>query len=192
MVLRTADRNVPVKVITASRGKVVRAEPVSALYNGKKPRVHHCGRFPVLEDQMCSMSTMGYRGEGSPDHVDACVFGLTELMLQQMTWWGGFEYTRQLAEGEEVKLPSQMPLPSQMKISSSDMPPLPSQLPPPNYGWSFAPRKPDRLVTMKVPKGTTNVHGISGVMYMVRDGVIHVSSEDAQPLVGQDGFERVA
>lgn len=113
VVLRTADQNVPVKVITASRGKVVRAEPVSALYSGKKPRVHHCGRFPILEDQMCSMSTMGYRGEGSPDHVDAAVWGLTELMLDQMTGWGVFEHTRRMAgEGESIKLPSDMEVPA--------------------------------------------------------------------------------
>ena len=187
MVLRTADRNVPVKVITASRGKVVRAEPVSALYAGKKPRVHHCGRFPVLEDQMCSMSTMGYRGEGSPDHADAAVFGLTELMLDQMSGWGLFEHTRRMAgETEEIKLPSDMEVPADWSL------PPPAALPKVEYGFSFAPRKFDRLVTVKVPKGISNIYGKSGQPYIVHDGVVRVSPEDAQPLVGKDGFERVA
>jgi hypothetical protein len=83
--IKGADANVPVRVITASRGKVQRAEPVSALY-GEGPefkdlKVHHVGRFPVLEDQLVAFTTFGYRGEGSPDHADACIWALTDLML---------------------------------------------------------------------------------------------------------------
>lgn len=78
-VIQTADPNAPVKLITASRGKSVRAEPVSALYaNGL---VHHVGRFGILEDQLCAMTTSGYRGEDSPDHADALVWAITELMI---------------------------------------------------------------------------------------------------------------
>lgn len=78
-VIRTADRTVPVKLVHASRGKVVRAEPISALY--EQGRVHHVGRFDLLEDQMFSFSTDVVRtsSEGSPDRVDALVWGLTEL-----------------------------------------------------------------------------------------------------------------
>ena len=80
-VIRAADRNARVQVITASRGKVLRAEPVSALY--EQGLVHHVGRFAVLEDQLCAFTTQGYRGEGSPDHADALVFAITELMLKE-------------------------------------------------------------------------------------------------------------
>lgn len=80
-VIRAADANAPVRVITASRGKVLRAEPVSALY--EQGLVHHVGRFAVLEDQLCAFTTQGYRGEGSPDHADALVFAITELMLKE-------------------------------------------------------------------------------------------------------------
>jgi hypothetical protein len=59
---------------------VLRAEPVSALY--EQGIVHHVGRFAVLEDQLCAFTTAGYRGEGSPDHADALVFAITELMLK--------------------------------------------------------------------------------------------------------------
>jgi phage terminase large subunit-like protein len=80
-VIRAADPNAPVQVISASRGKALRAEPVSALY--EQGLVHHVGNFPVLEDQLCAFTTQGYRGEGSPDHADALVFAITELMLKE-------------------------------------------------------------------------------------------------------------
>ena len=72
--LRTIDKNVPYKSVTATRGKMLRAEPVSALYEQKK--VFHTDLFPTLEDQMCT-----YTGENkkSPDRLDALVWALTEL-----------------------------------------------------------------------------------------------------------------
>lgn len=77
-VLRAADLNVPVTLVHASRGKVVRAEPISALY--EQGRVHHIGRFDKLEDQMCLFSRDVERTPGnSPDRVDALVWGLSEL-----------------------------------------------------------------------------------------------------------------
>jgi predicted phage terminase large subunit-like protein len=79
--LRTVSRSVPYKAVHASRGKVTRAEPVSALY--EQGRVHHVGgAMTVLEDQMTSFtsdfdrSRMGY----SPDRVDALVWALTEFL----------------------------------------------------------------------------------------------------------------
>lgn len=78
-VLRTAAKHLPIRLVTASRGKVVRAEPVAALY--EQGKVSHCGEFSELEDQMCSMTGYGYVGEGSPDRADALVWALTELML---------------------------------------------------------------------------------------------------------------
>lgn len=192
--LRVVSPGIPFRAVHASRGKVTRAEPASALY--ERGLVHHVGAFPALEDQLCAFTTdfnratQGY----SPDRLDALVWALTELMLQQMTWWGVYEFTRQQAEGEEIPLPSQMQIPSDTPLPSEMKLQLPSQmlLPPPNYGFSFAPKKFDRLVTMKVPKGISNIYGKSGQPYIVHDGVVRVSPEDAQPLVGKDGFERVA
>ncbi len=82
-VLRAAGLALPVKLVHASRGKAARAEPVAALYEAG--RVKHCGQFPQLEDQLCGlMAGGGYEGPGrSPDRADACVWGLTELMLNQ-------------------------------------------------------------------------------------------------------------
>lgn len=79
-VIRTVDPKVSYKEVTASRGKVARAEPVAALY--EQGRVSHCGSMPELEDQMCEMASDGYAGEGSPDRLDAAIWGLTELMLE--------------------------------------------------------------------------------------------------------------
>jgi len=78
-VIKAVDRSVPVKLVHASRGKVVRAEPISALY--EQGRVHHVGRFDILEDQMCLFSIDNIRSAsmGSPDRVDALVWGLTEI-----------------------------------------------------------------------------------------------------------------
>lgn len=77
--LKAVDRSVPVELVHASRGKVVRAEPISALY--EQGRVHHVGRFDALEDQMCLFSVDNVRNisNGSPDRVDALVWGLTKI-----------------------------------------------------------------------------------------------------------------
>jgi phage terminase large subunit-like protein len=78
-VIRTADRSVPVKLVTASRGKAVRAEPIAALY--EQGKVTHSRGLDALEDQMMQMTLSGYVGEGSPDRVDALVWALSELAL---------------------------------------------------------------------------------------------------------------
>jgi len=77
-VLKTYDPNIPFKAVRASRGKVKRAEPVSALY--EQGRVWHLGMFPILEDQMSRFTPDG-EFDSSPDHADALVWALTELML---------------------------------------------------------------------------------------------------------------
>jgi phage terminase large subunit-like protein len=77
--IRTADPNAPVKLVTASRGKHIRAEPIAALYEQSK--VSHVGSFPDLEEQMGLMTTAGFQGSASPDRLDALVWALTELML---------------------------------------------------------------------------------------------------------------
>lgn len=80
----TADKKAAFKEVIASRGKAVRAEPVSALY--EQGKVSHVGDFPDLEDQMCNFTPSGFIGEGSPDRADALVWALTELMLTGSTY----------------------------------------------------------------------------------------------------------
>ena len=74
--VRVVDPNVSYKAVHASRGKVARAEPVSALY--EQNRVFHVGIFPQLEDQLCDFAP---GATSSPDRLDALVWALTELML---------------------------------------------------------------------------------------------------------------
>lgn len=74
--LRAAGFAGGVQVVTASRGKQQRAEPVAALY--EQHRVHHVGGFPQLEDQMCSWTA---DSGTSPDRMDALVWAFSQLML---------------------------------------------------------------------------------------------------------------
>jgi phage terminase large subunit-like protein len=74
LLLRQVDNSVGYKKVTATRGKKVRAEPISALY--EQGRVHHVGGFPELEDQMVSWTP---ESDASPDRMDALVWALTEL-----------------------------------------------------------------------------------------------------------------
>ena len=75
--LRNISPNVSYKSVHATRGKVIRAEPVVALYEQK--RVHHVSGLGKLEDQMTGWDATS---EKSPDRVDALVWALTDLMLQ--------------------------------------------------------------------------------------------------------------
>lgn len=86
--LRTVRPNLPIREVRASKGKRLRAEPVSALY--EQGRVHHVGVLTKLEDQMITWTP---DDATSPDRLDALVHGLTDLMQQ-----GGAEaYLRSLA-----------------------------------------------------------------------------------------------
>jgi predicted phage terminase large subunit-like protein len=80
-VIRTVDPSVSYRAVRASRGKVVRAEPIAALF--EQGRVHHVGLFAELEDQMCAFAPDHY--DGSPDRVDAMVWCISELMLANAT-----------------------------------------------------------------------------------------------------------
>jgi len=76
-VIQTARPGTPFKFVTSSRGKHLRAEPVSALYELGK--VRHVGQFRELEEEMLGFSTFGYTGARSPNRADSLVFAVTEL-----------------------------------------------------------------------------------------------------------------
>ena len=75
--LHTEDETVPVKLVHASRGKMARAEPVSALY--EQDKVRHVRGLNDLEDQMVQWEPLG--SIGSPDRLDALVWAITDLSL---------------------------------------------------------------------------------------------------------------
>jgi len=78
MTIRNVDRNVAYKSVSASRGKAIRAEPISSLY--EQGRVHHVGCFAQLEDEMCQFDPI--TTNKSPNRMDALVWALTELSDQ--------------------------------------------------------------------------------------------------------------
>ena len=75
-------RSIPYRAVHATRGKVVRAEPIASLYELEK--VYHAEEFTNLEDQMCVFTTgFDRKAQGwSPDRVDALVWALTDLFPQ--------------------------------------------------------------------------------------------------------------
>ena len=76
-VVQSAKPGVPFRKLTASRGKVVRAEPVSALT--EQGKIRFAGKFPMLEEELCSFTTHGYMGSDSPNRADAFVWAMSEL-----------------------------------------------------------------------------------------------------------------
>jgi len=77
-VLRSKDKVTRVKLVTATKGKFVRAEPIYSLY--EQGKIYHVGNFPILEKQMVTFEPDKTK---SPDRVDALVWGFTELMLNK-------------------------------------------------------------------------------------------------------------
>ena len=93
-IIQTVRKTAPVTLVSASRGKMIRAEPVSALY--EQGRVRHVIPDPAenalaeLEHEMSRATTGGYLGEASPNRLDALVWALTELMLGEPVKGGGY------------------------------------------------------------------------------------------------------
>ena len=116
--LRVVDASVPFTPVHASRGKAIRAEPISALY--EQGRVHHVGAFPVLEDQMCAFTSDFDRARAgySPDRMDALVWALTELAVSNSdadAWvkWAGDLAARSLGIPDRPHMPNNRPRPEE-------------------------------------------------------------------------------
>ncbi len=79
-VLRQSEPHLPVRAVTATRGKFLRAEPIAAAY--ERGLVFHAGTFMKLEDQLCALTPdFDRRAAGfSPDRADALVWALADLL----------------------------------------------------------------------------------------------------------------
>jgi len=77
-VLRGVDSALPVKLVSATKGKAARAEPVALRFETGRAKL--AGTFPDLEDELCAMTYGGYEGPGSPDRADAMVWAMSELI----------------------------------------------------------------------------------------------------------------
>lgn len=77
--LQTIRRNLPIIEVRATRGKHVRAEPISALY--QLDRISHVGTYGQIEDQLCLFTAHGWEGQShkSPDRAEALIWLMTEL-----------------------------------------------------------------------------------------------------------------
>ena len=78
--IRTVENSVSFKAVHASRGKIIRAEPIAAL--AEQHRIHLVGSFPELEEELCSFAA---GSADSPDRLDAMVWAFTELMIEPPT-----------------------------------------------------------------------------------------------------------
>lgn len=76
-VIRAARPRTPFRAVTASRGKVVRAEPISTL--AEQGKIRMAGIFRELEDELCAFTTYGYTGDRSPNRADAMIWGFSDL-----------------------------------------------------------------------------------------------------------------
>jgi phage terminase large subunit-like protein len=160
--LRVVDPNVPIKSIHASRGKIVRAEPVAAL--AAQGKLHHAGVFSELEDQMISFTVGSTK---SPDRLDAACYAINELMVGA-TNDGFIEYYRILAEEGRYNGGPQL------------NPPLLGQ-----------PRASDAMIAMKAPPGLSCLYTITGRQVTIpADGIVMLTEEEAKPML-QHGWTKV-
>ena len=92
-VIQTSRPGTPYRQVTASRGKVVRAEPISALM--EKGKVRLAGQFPQLEDELHGFSTTGFTGASSPNRADAFIWLMSEFfpgIVKDKPKWEPLEY----------------------------------------------------------------------------------------------------
>lgn len=82
IIIRSVDKDISYRKVHATKGKYIRAEPISALY--EQGKVHHVGYFSDLEDEMTSWEP----GDKSPNRLDALVWAITELQGKSNTQWG--------------------------------------------------------------------------------------------------------
>lgn len=94
--------DIPIRTVTATRGKAVRAQPVAALTS--QGRWHMAGVFPELEEQLVTWHPeIGW----SPDRVDAMVWPAWHLKLVRATAAGrgslGGELARKQIVGGRIR-----------------------------------------------------------------------------------------
>lgn len=168
-VISTTDPNVPFREVIASRGKAVRADPVSTLY--ARGLVRHYKPMAELEEELVNFSTAGYQGEKSPDRADAMVWGVTALGIDRAPGIGMLDFYRE--EAAKLKM-----------VSETSRPPV-------ELGWSFSDGvvSTDQLVSLRRgDNATSTVYGMDGRRYLVDDsGLIRVAQDDVAPLL-QAGF----
>jgi phage terminase large subunit-like protein len=113
--IHAVDPNIPYRKVTATRGKVVRAEPVSALFETGKAFL--VGSFPKLEDELLNFTSNGYKGDRSPNRADAMIWAAHDLMFAE-TDDGLLQFYEEMARqmGFAIKPESGLLVPSQATL----------------------------------------------------------------------------
>jgi Terminase RNaseH-like domain len=103
-IIRGIDQNVAFRLVTAARGKEVRAEPIASLY--ERGLAFHAGTFLTLEEQMTNFLTSpkGYTGSGSPNNADAMVHAMTELSGHDFSY-GLTELNQEMLRSGSLEIP---------------------------------------------------------------------------------------
>lgn len=96
--IKGVNPNVGFRPVRAKHGKVLRAEPIAALY--EQGRIHHVARFERMEDQMCTFES---GSTDSPDRLDAMVYALTACKIEGvgMTWGDVYAPEAQKSDAED-------------------------------------------------------------------------------------------
>jgi len=146
-------RNVPYKEVVASKGKAVRAEPISVLYDKERDAARHAGAFPEIEEELMKFSTSGYMGTRSPNRADALIWGFAELF--------GINVNDGIIDFYRIENEAR----AEQKVKSE------------------APPDPANFVPLICPPGSTTAYGIMGDRYTAdADGMIRVKPEDVKAL----------
>lgn len=111
---RPIGKNVPYRDVDATRGKVVRAEPISAMQ--ERGMVHHVGHFPLLERELTNFTAAGYKGSRSPNRADAFVWAATELFGRNLAM-GLVDFIK----GEQQRIDAEME--AKMKAAAANLAP---------------------------------------------------------------------
>ena len=169
-VIGAADPDIPFKEVHASRGKAIRAEPVSTLFD--RGRVKLVGTFPELEEQLLQFSSSGFKGDKSPDRADAMVWLVTDLIIDLAPGVGLLEWYKRGA----AKLAEQngSATPEQKRINGN--------------GVSTEITNTE-MIRMKVRPGIQGTfYARSGLKYDVEDGYVLAQRKNINELI-DSGFK---
>ena len=131
--IKSVSRLAPIRLVNASRGKAIRAEPINSLY--EQGRIKHVGNLNQLEDQMCEWNPAA--SGPSPDRMDAAVWALTDLMgrpppmnisREALEWSRRYPRGSLVATpGSDVQLPPRAPLAALLKPIRAGTNPIPNR-----------------------------------------------------------------
>lgn len=174
--IRQVDPNVAYRAVHASRGKAVRAEPCAALW--EQGRAHLVGALPQLEDQMATWAVgLDRRTQGSPDRVDALVWAVTSLAIEQAPGQGLIDwYVQEARKLGATERELSVPLPKADEAFFHE--------------FAETTPKPTRMRAPDIWQST--FYGIAGRRYDFKAGEVFDADSGDVPPLRRNGFVEVA